>query len=217
MTKIVWWFKRFFAVEKIEKIAKNEPMVGQWSNWKHGQKMMTSEKPSATGKSIQRIDLDDHTILLDKCSIMVHLEHWCISMNRWKVMEDMLSDLVFVIVDVGIFSGCSKVIQVASAGLFVDVKYHEPLFAVIKYLPECALFGRGDHIGGVQFNNEPSLSWLSFDSECKTKSGFSFDSRRGQSSTSCRSIESKKYSHRTSGNRHGTIDWEIRRRTLSTD
>ena len=49
-------------------------------------------------------------------------------------------------------------IQVGSAGLFVDLKYHQPLFSVIKYLPECTLFKRGEHIGGIQPNTDPSSS-----------------------------------------------------------
>jgi len=50
---------------------------------------------------------------------------------------------------------CSKVLQVASAGLFVEIKYHEPLFAVIQYLSECTLYGRGTHIGGIQHTGDP--------------------------------------------------------------
>jgi hypothetical protein len=51
---------------------------------------------------------------------------------------------------------CAKVLQVASAGLFVEIKYHEPLFSVIQYLPECTLYGRGARIGGIQFSGDPS-------------------------------------------------------------
>ena len=44
----------------------------------------------------------------------------------------------------------------ASAGLFVEIKYHEPLFSVIQYLSECTLYGRGAHIGGVHHSGDPS-------------------------------------------------------------
>ncbi|CAF1495816.1 unnamed protein product [Adineta ricciae] len=49
---------------------------------------------------------------------------------------------------------CQKVLQVASAGLFTEVKYHEPLFSVIQYLPECTLFGRGANIGGIHSSGD---------------------------------------------------------------
>jgi len=52
---------------------------------------------------------------------------------------------------------CQKVSQVATAGLFVEIKYHEPLFSVIQYLSECTIYGRGDHIGGIQGSNERSI------------------------------------------------------------
>ena len=47
-------------------------------------------------------------------------------------------------------------IPVASAGLFVEIKYHEPLFTVIQYLAECTLYGRGARIGGVNYSGDPS-------------------------------------------------------------
>ncbi len=54
------------------------------------------------------------------------------------------------------FIACSKVLQVASAGLFVEIKYHEPLFSVIQYLSECTLYGRGIRIGGIQHTGDRS-------------------------------------------------------------
>lgn len=53
--------------------------------------------------------------------------------------------------------GTQKAVQVASAGLFVDLKYHQPLFSVIQYLSECTLFKKGDRIGGIEVGNDPSL------------------------------------------------------------
>lgn len=65
-----------------------------------------------------------------------------------------------------LFEGCSKVIPVASAGLFVEIKYHEPLFTVIQCLAECTLYGRGARIGGVHYSGDPSMiqSFLSSES-----------------------------------------------------
>jgi hypothetical protein len=61
-----------------------------------------------------------------------------------------------------IFIACSKVLQVASAGLFVEIKYHEPLFSVIQYLSECTIYGRGARIGGIQHTDDPSTSTICF-------------------------------------------------------
>lgn len=44
----------------------------------------------------------------------------------------------------------------ASASLFTEVRYHEPLFDATPYIPECTLFGRGASIGGIQFSGDPS-------------------------------------------------------------
>lgn len=51
-------------------------------------------------------------------------------------------------------------IPVASAGLFVEIKYHEPLFTVIPYLSECTLYGRNPRIGGIHHSGDPSMTLL---------------------------------------------------------
>ncbi|CAF0762294.1 unnamed protein product [Rotaria sordida] len=55
------------------------------------------------------------------------------------------------------FETCQKVSQVPSAGLFVEIKYHEPLFSVIQYLSECTLYGRNVNIGGIHYSDEDTL------------------------------------------------------------
>ncbi|CAF1455211.1 unnamed protein product [Adineta steineri] len=51
---------------------------------------------------------------------------------------------------------CSRVLQVASAGLFTEIRYHDPLFSVIQYLSECTLYGRGANIGGIHHTGDPN-------------------------------------------------------------
>ncbi|CAF4479437.1 unnamed protein product, partial [Rotaria sp. Silwood2] len=58
------------------------------------------------------------------------------------------------------FETCQKVSQVASAGLFVEIKYHEPLFSVIQYLSECTLYGRNVNIGGIHYSGDPNEDTL---------------------------------------------------------
>lgn len=48
--------------------------------------------------------------------------------------------------------------QVPSAGLFVEIKYHEPLLSVIPYLSECTLYGRHANVGGIHWSGDPSIS-----------------------------------------------------------
>ncbi|CAF0912061.1 unnamed protein product [Rotaria sp. Silwood1] len=55
---------------------------------------------------------------------------------------------------------CQKATQVASAGLFVEIKYHEPLFSVIQYLSECTLYGRNVNIGGIHYSGDPNEDTL---------------------------------------------------------
>ncbi|CAM4766790.1 unnamed protein product [Rotaria magnacalcarata] len=55
---------------------------------------------------------------------------------------------------------CPKMAQVSSAGLFVETKYHEPLFSVIQYLSECTLYGRNANIGGIHCSGDPNEDTL---------------------------------------------------------
>lgn len=58
-----------------------------------------------------------------------------------------------------IFIGASKATQVASSAVFIDLKYHEPMFAVMNCVPECTLFQRGDYISGIQ-QSTTDRSWF---------------------------------------------------------
>jgi hypothetical protein len=68
--------------------------------------------------------------------------------------------LILLIVSLSLRTACQQAIKLASAELFVDVRYHQPLFSVIPYLPECVLIGRGLNIGGIQYANDPRMSPL---------------------------------------------------------
>jgi hypothetical protein len=124
--------------------------------------MMISPEPLVIGKNtieLHNISFCFHLFSVNHC-IKVRLVLLCFLMNLWKVslIAEGKTKLFKTFTPVA----CAKVSQVASAGLFTDVKYHEALFSVIQYLPECTIFGRGANIGGIQYATDASMYIISF-------------------------------------------------------
>lgn len=93
-------------------------------------------------------------LLLVNHFIKVHHVLLCFLMNQLRVIKYFTKKIS----NIYYFIACQKVLQVASAGLFVEIKYHEPLFSVIQYLSEYTIYGRGARIGGIQHSGDPSNS-----------------------------------------------------------